>query len=102
MLTLYRHGLCCLQTLYSDVFMIYTLLAVTRTHFLRFFNNSEAFASELLKNLKKCFFGTIYVAICLVCSNLQPQNSVLSAATGLNYIASPQCLLVSLDSKEMI
>ena len=50
----------------------------------RFFSNSEASASELLKNLEKCFFGTTQIVMLLATSsNIQPHSHVLPASKGL-------------------
>ena len=55
----------------SDLFMTNLLLAVTRKHFYFFYSNSEASASELLENLKKCILGTAWKMMLSADSDLQ-------------------------------
>ena len=52
------------------------LSPISRTHFLRFPSNSEAFASELLENLEEMYYRHCNL------SNLQTYNGVLPVVEG--------------------
>ena len=56
--------------------MYYSLpcVSIMKKHLLRFSINSEAFASEFMENLNRCFFDSTRLVIF---SNIQPHNSVL-------------------------
>ena len=61
-----------LQIPYNDS----PLSPISRTHFLRFPSNSEAFASELLENLEEMYYRHCNL------SNLQTYNGVLPVVEG--------------------
>ena len=49
---------------------------ILMTNTIRMKQNNEKFPLKNLSIIKTCFLGTTCVMICLVCSNLQPHNSV--------------------------
>ena len=64
--------------LFERIIIMKTFIQSTCHHILttisneEIFSNSEANASEFKKILETCFFGTIWVVICLKYSHLQP------------------------------